>query len=395
MDLLPGISSDALMSALYPQQDQIEQFSRDSLSHGIDLYISGDYKGAIKEFTRAIGLSPYSEYSSTASKYMANAYLQLGETEKAIGVYKKAVNLNPVDDDVRVQLGNLYFGLNRFEEAAAEYKEALRIYPSSNNYFSLGQAYLHLDRLDEAEAAFSQVKRMDPQKPNGDYGLGLTYSKMGLYEQAVEHFEKAVSMNKEFYDGYAEMGYAYMDMGDKDKAMEMVDFLMEKDVSLAYTLSAYIYQEDAPNFSYAYYTEAFGGFPSKTPLSSLDSYLANADASKTFTLIVVFDKEMDRESVENLANWRIYRSIGSGPGEAYNYGLSIPDTEVSLPPLPLNVYYDAENQTARVQFKITQNATADGTIDPSHVEFCFMGEDVYGNQMDPTADQYSTFSGVA
>jgi len=88
-------------------------------------------------------------------------------------------------------------------------------------------------------------------------------------------------------------------------------------------------------------------------------------------------------------------SLGSGPGEAYNFGLPIPSTEVSLPALPTSVYYDSETWTATVKFTVTQNATADGTIDPSHIDFKFMGKDLYGNKMDPTGDQYSTFSGIA
>jgi hypothetical protein len=51
--------------------------------------------------------------------------------------------------------------------------------------------------------------------------------------------------------------------------------------------------------------------------------------------------------------------------------------------------------TATVSFKIQQNSTADGTIDPSHLEFKFSGKDTYGNTMDTDFDQFIGFSGVA
>ena len=49
---------------------------------------------------------------------------------------------------------------------------------------------------------------------------------------------------------------------------------------------------------------------------------------------------------------------------------------------------------APVYFKIQQNASADGTIDPSHIEFRFDGKDKFGLKMNPDFDQYNGFSKV-
>jgi hypothetical protein len=134
--------------------------------------------------------------------------------------------------------------------------------------------------------------------------------------------------------------------------------------------------------------------PAKTPVSSLDAYLQTANASKIFTLKFQLDKQMERSEVENVMNWHINRSSGTGPGTAYNFGLPVPETEVLPPPVPVNVYYDAEEMTATVYFKIQQNSTADGTIDPSHIEFRFNGKDAFGLKMNPDFDQFTGFSKV-
>ena len=112
-------------------------------------------------------------------------------------------------------------------------------------------------------------------------------------------------------------------------------------------------------------------------------------------MVFQFDKAMERESVENRLNWHIGRSTGSGPGQAYNYGQPIPSTDIQIYPHPENVYWNAETMTATVSFNIQQNATADGTIDPTHIEFKFSGQDIYGNTMDEDFNQFSGFSGVA
>jgi hypothetical protein len=158
-----------------------------------------------------------------------------------------------------------------------------------------------------------------------------------------------------------------------------------------------MYKVDPPKIMFASSFDSTFHYmmPSKTAVSSLDSYLANADTEKKFTMVFQFDKAMDRESVENPVNWKIGRSTSSQPGRIYNYGLSIPSTEIEVSPLPDNVYYDSESYEATVTFTIRQNATADGTIDPSHIEFKFTGSDIFGNKMDPKFDQFMGFSGSA
>ena len=56
----------------------------------------------------------------------------------------------------------------------------------------------------------------------------------------------------------------------------------------------------------------------------------NANASKTFSMKIQFDKQMDRESIENPVNWQISRTTGQGPGQAYNFGLSVSPNEAKL-----------------------------------------------------------------
>jgi len=395
MDLLNNVASENLFISITQQQSQLDDLANKALSNGINLYIQKDYEGAAKEFQRSIGLAPQSQYSVDASNYMANAYLKLNQTEKAIKAYKTSIDLNPYRDDTHITLGNLYFSEKRYKEAEIEYKEAVRLNPIANNYYALGQAYLELGQYNDAENQFNTVKRLAPDSPNGNFGLGLAYSRQGRFEDAVRQFKEAISLRKDLYDAYAEMGYAYADLGQMDKAQEQVDYIEQERPDLAQLLSLYMYKVDPPKFMFAYSTNFMYLKSVKTQVSALDSYLANADTSKTFTMKFSFSKEMDRDSVEDRFNWKIGRASGSGPGQAYNFGLPVPSTEISIPPYPDYVFYDSEASTATIYFTIHQNASADGTIDPSHIEFKFNGEDRYGFTMDPERDQFSGFSKVA
>ena len=84
MDLLGNVTSANLFISAAQQQPQLTELANTALSHGIDLYMNKDYKGAIREFQRSIGLAPQSQYAVDASNYTANSYLQMDEPEKAI-----------------------------------------------------------------------------------------------------------------------------------------------------------------------------------------------------------------------------------------------------------------------------------------------------------------------
>ncbi|MGB8427312.1 MAG: tetratricopeptide repeat protein [Desulfobacterales bacterium] len=390
-----GVNNTDIFSATASQTARLGSLANNALSRGIDLYMRKDYKGAVKEFQRAIGLAPNATNSADAASYMADAYTALDDSKGAIKSLKTALRLNPYRDDINIKLGNLYFSEEHYSEATAEYEKAVKLNPSAENIYALGQAYMNTERYSDADAQFNKVLRMTPREPNGNFGLGLNYSRQGRHEDAIGQFEQALRLDDKFYDAYAEMGYAYADLGQIDEAMDLVSTLENPAPELADTLSSYIYEVDPPKIIFAYATSSFNYWmPIKTPVSTLDTYLQAADASKTFTMKFQFDKEMERSEVENVMNWQIGRSSGIGPGTAYNFGLPVPQTEIQPPPIPVNVYYDAKEMTATVYFKIQQNATADGTIDPSHIEFRFAGKDAFGLKMNPDFDQFTGFSKV-
>jgi tetratricopeptide (TPR) repeat protein len=389
--------ADNLFSVASLQTSGLENLANAALQRGIDSYTDGDYEGAVNNFKRAVGLGRNSTYGVESAQYLAMSYLQLEDTDNAIKAYQTAIQIDPSRDDSHVKLGNLYFSQEKYEEARAEYAEATRLNPSLVNRYSLGQAYVELGRYEDAQNQFNEIQRLSPQEAGGYLGMGLTFSRQRRYEDAIGQFEEAISKNSTLYDAYAQIGYAYADMGDMENAQKMVDYLEKvEQTDVADTLSRYMYKVDPPKMVFGHSSSTFlFSMGTGTPLVALNSYLMNADSSKTFAMTIQFDKAMDRESVEDPFNWQIGRAAGQGPGQSYNFGLRIPATEVKLKAIPDAVTYDPENLTATVYFTIKQNAAANGTIDPSHIEFKFSGTDIYGQKMNPKFDQFSGFNDVA
>jgi len=400
MDPTVGISSastlDYLFSSTANSQDQLDGVANSALSLGIDLYTKKDYENAIKQFTLAAALSPFSDNSSSALDYKGKAYLQLGKTDEAIKTYKEAISIYPTRDNFHVSLGDIYLQNGQESDAEKEYVAALRLDSNSaDSRYALGKVYLDSGRYSEAEAQFKVVTQLSPSSASGYYGLGQVFRKSGDFSNAIAQLNKAIKADKSFDSAVQELGYTYFDMGDLDKAEEQVTILSNKESTLAANLVGYIYENSAPKIVLAYSPNGF--MISKgagTSVSSLDSSLSQPQVKKSFTMRFGFSKEMDTNSVQNPLNWGISRASGINVGGAYNWGLSIPSTEVSVGPLPDSVTYAPDTSSADVTFSVTQNATGNGTIDPSHIMFQFSGIDAYGKAMDLTADEYSNFSQI-
>ena len=396
MEIINASNADSLFSATLTQSYGLESLANAALQRGIDAYTKQDYATAVKEFKRSVGIGRGSSFAADAAQYLAMSYLQLGDTENAIKAYKSAFQIDPYRDDIRVKLGNLYFSQGKYEEARAEYAEAVRLNPSTVNRYSLGQAYIELGRFSDAETQYNEIQRLAPQEAGGYLGMGQVYSRQGKHEEAIRQFKEAASRDEDLYDAYAQMGYSYADLGDMESAQKMVDYLEKVEQGdLADTLSRYMYKVDPPKMLFANSSSSFP-FPmgKGTPLAALSSYLMNPNASKTLSIQIQFDKQMERDSIENPANWQISRATGQGPGQAYNFGLPVSPNEAKLPPIPSAVTWDEKNLTATVYFTVTQNAAANAIIDPSHIEFKFYGKDIYGLKMNPKFDQFTGFSGV-
>jgi tetratricopeptide (TPR) repeat protein len=384
---------DALFSALPRQQDQLDGLANSALSRGITLYQQGDYDAAVKEFQRSIALSPYSSYTQNSYDYMVQSLLNLNRTDDAIKAYKQAIRLDPTNDSYHVNLGNIYFSADRYDDAVTEYNQAVRIDSTSAlNWYSLGQAYKQVGNYTGAEQAFNKISSQSPI--DAALGLGQTYRLMGRYDEAAFALKSAIAMNKDFGYAYLELGLVYADQKDFDKAEEQASILLSIDQSLASQLSSYIDQHQSPQIYAVYSTDFFSTYGPGTKLSDLNPSLSAPNSSEDFTMHFIFSKEMDESTVSSPAYWSITRADGQNLGGAYNWSLSLPPTDVTIPPVPVSVVYDQDLQTADVTFRITQNASGDGTLDPSHLVFAFHGFDVYGNAMDPTADQYSGISKI-
>jgi tetratricopeptide (TPR) repeat protein len=396
-----GVSSEAIdylfASTSANSQANLDTLGGNLLGQGIDFYQQKNYARAINAFRRSAALSPFTDNTAKAYDYMGKAYLNLEKTADAIKVYKEAIRIYPTRDEFQLALGDIYLKEGQPEEALMAFEAAVRLSPdSAESRYSLGQSYLKAGNLTAAREQFSNVARLTPTSAAGFYGLGQTARLSGDYQDAVSWLDKAVRVNRNFEKAYVELGYAYADMGDFQNAAEQAAILSSRGSSQETALNSYIMNAAEPRFLFVNSPDGFNVTLGRTTeVSALRDDLTTPNSSGLFSMNFMFSKDMDQASVMNPYNWLIKRASLRENGGVYNWGLTVPKTEATILPIPVSVAYDTEKNMATVQFRISQNAGANATIDPAYIVFKFYGMDAYGKAMDTSADEYSGFSSNA
>ncbi|MCS7152093.1 MAG: tetratricopeptide repeat protein [Endomicrobia bacterium] len=103
----------------------------------------------------------YNPNSVAANNNFAMAAAEMGEIDKAILHYKKAISLDNTFPQPRHNLARIYVSLSQFEKAIQEYKEALKIDPDFiYTHIDLLKLYTYLNQPKMAEFHKKEIERI-------------------------------------------------------------------------------------------------------------------------------------------------------------------------------------------------------------------------------------------
>lgn len=378
-----------MFSALTSTADLRTNLANTLLSSGINSMQNKNYTQAAASFRQAAALQPDLVEAYT---YQGDAYARQGKRKDAIEAYKMSLSVDNTQDEVYTTLAGVYIDNGQTAEAEKVLKAGIKQNKQNTlAYYMLGQLQAQNKDYTAAEANFREVIKLEPKDGNGYYALGMALNGEGKYKEAAEQLQKATQLKKDFSPAILELGRSYVGLGDKENAQKQVDALNAIETSDAYysaqELTAEIRQ---PKISY--YSSSKSSLSLSLPNTSLlaldPSTFIDPGTRSDFTVTFGFDSEMDIGSVMDPLNWRISKASGGTAG-LYNNGLYTAK-DVPVPYIPKSVTYDPTTKQATLTFSIRQLATSnEGTIDPKHLVFKFLGKDVDGKSMDTTADEYN------
>jgi tetratricopeptide (TPR) repeat protein len=218
LKLEPARSGRSISMWTFAKSSQQPKLAEELCRQGYSFSINGDDQKALELFKEAIEQDPK---NVMAWNGLGSCQIGLNRPDAAIDAYKQAIKINPDDDAMHYVLGNYYSKLGRHMEAIESYKEVVRIKPDFESaHFKLGVLYAQLGQLDEGKNAFEKVIRLNPDSAPAHFNVGLAYIKLGQYQDAIKAHKEVLRIDPGFAPAHHNLGVLYSKLGKSNSAID-------------------------------------------------------------------------------------------------------------------------------------------------------------------------------
>ena len=180
------------------------QSTDEKLEIAANYYNNKDYQNAINEYLK---ITPA---TSDTMLGVASCYQNIGDNDKAIEYYKKALNLAPQNSDIAYYIAALYADKEDISNAKGYAEKAVSLNKDNkqaNELLESLNAQLASQELDKAISLFDSenyteslalLNKILSAQPDDAYALyyrGMIYDTQKKYSQAITDYKKAISIN--------------------------------------------------------------------------------------------------------------------------------------------------------------------------------------------------------
>ena len=160
---------------------------------GIRHFGAQEYQKAVQSLISYIKLNPD---SIEAYHYLGLAYQDLGLSQKAVGIFRELIAIDPKRADTHNNLGNALYKTKKYDEAIESYSEALILSPSDpvimNN---LAWVLAKRNRsLDIARKLVNRALTLRPKDPEYWDTLAEVLLALGEREEALAKIDRAIEL---------------------------------------------------------------------------------------------------------------------------------------------------------------------------------------------------------
>lgn len=159
---------------------------------------------------------------------LGELYLNKGRLDEAKDVFLKVIELDPDNDEAYVQLGRCYRRQGNEDRAMYIFKKTLQINPKNDDaYLGLGKVYRDLAMLEQAEQKYKQAIHINPLNDGAIVSLGRIYQSKKMFTRAEKMYNKAIKINPLNDKALVSLGLCYREMGNLPAAAEMFDKVID------------------------------------------------------------------------------------------------------------------------------------------------------------------------
>lgn len=186
-------------------------------------YQTKQYDNAIEVLSGVLEKAdPASKEYNDALYNIAYSYDLLGQSDKAIDMYNKALETTPNDKDLIFNMGRLYYMQDNYMGAIESFQRVLGI--DSEDFdanLNIGNSYIQIAQTiaDEARAIDDKGNPVLSEKEIAEKEA----ESIANFKKAIENLEKAVELKADNANAWQMLGVAYIRIGEGEKGKEAFD----------------------------------------------------------------------------------------------------------------------------------------------------------------------------
>ncbi len=155
-----------------------------------------------------------------AIELLGRIHDELGDEEKALAAYRRALRMNPRHIDTRVRLVQLLSRSGRIEEVVAEYRQLIRVAPREPRFVvELAQLLMQMGRREEALRLADTVSRRHRGDVAVHQALAELYTRWGEDARARHEIATLVRIDPRDPSHLIALGEQQLEEGNREQAL--------------------------------------------------------------------------------------------------------------------------------------------------------------------------------
>ncbi len=135
-------------------------------------------------------------------------YGRMGEYDRAVADFDRAVELKPDFAEALHDRGLAYERMGEYDRAVADYGEAIRVKPDyAQAFFDRGFVYHHTGQDDRAIADYDEAIRLKSDYADAFRERGHVYYRKGEHDRAIVDYEQAIRLDPDDADAYNNLAW--------------------------------------------------------------------------------------------------------------------------------------------------------------------------------------------
>jgi tetratricopeptide (TPR) repeat protein len=202
---------------------------------------ANQYEKAEETYKLLAQISP--EEADKYYKTILFMYDKAGNHEKAIEAAKSIIELKPDSTADIYNLGLMYQKHKRYDEAIKTFNEVLAINPADEySHSNIGYIHYVQKKYTKSIAAFKKFVELAPDNADGWFYIGICNMQLKKFDAALEPLKKTIELRPDYSNGNAiyNLAICYLNLHDNYSAKEMYNKLKTINPELAQKLSQHI-----------------------------------------------------------------------------------------------------------------------------------------------------------